>query len=840
MKNHRFLPIFAVALALASTLFAGPARAELRAVNFPAALRPDALNTIATSRTAPIAFVGSRDTDTLFAFDPRTGEEIGRLAVGDGPLGVELFETPDRRLVAVACDGFFGSPRNLMTIVDATDPTRMRVVGRAELPENHIFLFGFDSLRFVDGGAAVVCVATDVDTGRGLFLAYDVATGAEIGRAPIVAVPSTVDVVEHEGHTTVAIAHAVAPRGRVTIVDATVPSAPRVVAVAKLPKKSGLYNVNDVVLSEDGRHGYVASADANAFFVFETATGKIVSRTPTGSFPTRIVRTTLAGKRHVAVVAENSASVGVYDVSDEARPAVTGAYKAPVVFLDVAPALSADGGTLYAPSTDGNRIYAIDLATGTLRYQTTAGERPVSAAVWEGPTDRYVCIASERSADVTCISDVSAGYRAKLFSSATGAVQFTLYQNVVLSRDGRHAFVASKSTNELLAVDVGTGQLAGRVRVATAPSQINIAEDAAGNRRIVVLGSHDSTVTIVDAANPSAMTAKANVSLGSPLPFLLEYANVAVSGDGLYAFVADGYQFLYAIDLARGEVAATVGTGFNPITLALYESRGRRLVGVLNASFGSTSAAIVDASTPAAMTRVATADLPEDLVVALNNVPRFTADGRHLVVGASITESVFTIDVETGRIAGRAGSSVVVPAPFVDGETQMFAAVGLGTSPGGIFRIKSNGKPRSARSLDAPEGAFFLVGNDPVVASDGSWGVVPNFGRASLIAFDPRTGAVTGELPLGHGPGTAAVDGATGTVAALEVNGTASRLLLANLSDLAPPPPAKQASTAPRRRDARATGERTIGDAMQPARGAVSYISPTGDSVVWDRRSNRR
>src|SRR5688572_9442895 len=109
-------------------------RAETRAVDLAAAFRPHGLNNVAPSATDPVAFVGSRETDTLYAFDPRTGAEVGRLEIGDGPMYVELLERPGSRLLAVSCDGFYGDPSNFVAFVDATDPAHMRVVGRAELP----------------------------------------------------------------------------------------------------------------------------------------------------------------------------------------------------------------------------------------------------------------------------------------------------------------------------------------------------------------------------------------------------------------------------------------------------------------------------------------------------------------------------------------------------------------------------------------------------------------------------------------------------------------------------------------------------------------------------------
>lgn len=120
-----------IALAVALTFVAilTPERvvnADSRRVSFATAFAPDPRNAIVASANAPVAFVTSRGTDTVFAIDPRSGAEVGRIAVGDGPLHVELFESGARRLLAVTCDGELGAPRNFVAVVDASDPSTLR------------------------------------------------------------------------------------------------------------------------------------------------------------------------------------------------------------------------------------------------------------------------------------------------------------------------------------------------------------------------------------------------------------------------------------------------------------------------------------------------------------------------------------------------------------------------------------------------------------------------------------------------------------------------------------------------------------------------------------------
>ncbi len=813
----------AAALAVVVVLALAPsAHAETRAVTFPTALKPNTLNNVAVSRSAPVAFIGSRETDTVFAFDPRTGTAIGQVEVADGPLYIEVHEQAGTRMLAISCDGFLGATTNVIALVDATDPRAMRVIRTMALPPQHVFFLGYRTLRFVDDGAVVLVTATNEETAVALLVAYAVATGAELGRVEVGFAPGSIDIGQDGSRRIVAISQSVAPRGRVTIVDATDVDGMQAIRTIKFPRKSGLYNVNNVELADDASFGVVATGDGNVFFTFEPLTGRVLAKTITGAFPTYSRLFSIGGEPRLLVTGENASAVYIYRIADPSVPELAGVYDAPSVFIDVEPVISSDGATAFAGTTDGNRIYAVDLSNGALRYQVSTGQRPVSSAVWEGGGERYVCSAAANSSDVTTFRDSNGAFISFRFAGPADAALFSLYQNIVVDRTGTTAYVASLRTNELLAIDIATASVVGRVEVGPEPSQIAIAQDSSGRRTVLALCFGNATLATVDVTDPSNLRLERQTAIETPYPFFLEFATVSVTSDGTTAFVADGNQFVYAIDVATGETRGSVGTGFIPVTTSLHEDRGRRLLAVLNASSDSTSVTVLDVSSPGAMRIMSTTPLPRNLFVALNNVPRFSVDGRFVFVGASLSEILFTINVESGTIVGALEkTSAVVPAPFADGATQLFAVANLGTDLTRTYRLKKSGSPKAATSVAELENGFVLVGNDPVVAPDGSTGYVPNYGRSSLVAFNPRTGDLTGELPLGKGPGQIAIHESTGTVAAIEVNGSASRILIANLADLSA---VRMAAFAPPSRVSIPSGRRPSGavTAAELGRGRTS------------------
>jgi len=724
----------------------------------------------------------------------------------------------------------------------------MSVVSIAYLPDGFVFLFDYSSARFVHGGDALVTPATDERDGRGVLLAFDTATGAEQGRLQVGYVPCATSVVETGARTLVAVAHATAPRGRVAIVDATNLSALSTLATAVLPKNAAIYNVNDVALAPDGSVGFVASADGNALFAFDMATGAILSRTPAGFGPTATRFAMPGGSPRVVVTSELTGDLLTFDVADPRAPRLIATFSSPASLLDEAPALSRDGTIAICTSVDNNRLSAARVESGALVANGVVGDKPIASAFWEGPEGQFALVLGERSRSVSCVKITSSGFvTTGTFLGPQNAVRFALSQNVALSDDGRFAFVASAESNELIALDVESATVAGRLTVGRKPGQIAVRRDNQGRLLVAAVCAEDSTLAIVDATDARSMVLRDQASIDSPFPALLDYANVVFSSDGEYAFVGNAGQFLYAVDTSTVEVVGAVGTGFVPLTIAEREAEGRRILAVLNVQAGATSVAVVDATEPRNMTILAKYPAPESVEVALNNVPAFSSDGQYVIVGASFSRKVFTIGTFSGLLAGTAtDTNAVRPVTFADGSKQKFAAVNLGPNAASLYRLSKKGVPKPSGSFQPPEGSYFVAGNNPTIGPDGTSGVVPNYGRGSILTFDARSGELTGEIALGAGPGDIAVDWANGRVVALEVNGTASSLIVADLAESASSLAAQfgsEARTAPTHRMVRDDSSRSgiARGSIRSSRGSRSVYSETLRRIItWQPLSKQK
>jgi hypothetical protein len=769
-------------LSLLLTLLALPVPAAVRVIEFPTAFRPHPDNNVVMSATAPLGFVASRDTDTLFAFDPRGGQQLGQLRVGDGPVFLRLLEQPGRRLLAVACDPPLALPTNVVTIVDATDPASLYVTRILSIPGEYEFLLGPSTIRFTPDGLYLVLAASNRESAEGLVLVFDLATGQQAGQVGAGIAPGSADLAVVGGRLLYVLSESTEP-GRVSIVDVTSPTAPVKTGRVKLPPGSAIFNVNNVVTSQDGRYGYVASGGDNRLYCFETETARLVGSQPVGDFPTRLVAFARYGQPRLLAVGENSASLHQFDCSNPASPVQIGVFDANSYFLDTTPVVNSSGRNAFIASSADDRLFAVRLDDTSLDYGVIGPAGPASLAVWEaGGTEMLAVLSTETNA-VAMLRAGGIFIPSGDFRGPAGAVDFTLYQNILLAPDGRHAFVASRNTNELLVLDVNDARIVGRVGVSEEPSRIAWIDSP--TPRVAVLGSGDAVLTFVSVAEPAAPSVVGRLALETPYPFLLEFANIAVASDGRTLFVADGYQSVFAIDGATGEVLGVIGTGFNPVSLSLYEARGVRRLAVLNAAYQSTSLVVVDASNPASMRRVSECPFPRKLVVALNNIPVFSQDGSVVMCAASFSDTVLTVIADTGVLAGKIGGAAVVrPAPYTLEDKQYFVGTSLGPVPASLFRVKRSGAPRRTGDVAAGDAGFFVVGNNASVALDGTVGYLANYGSARLLRFDPASGAITGELQLGEGPAEVAIDYHSGVVAAVEVNGTASRIVVGNLGDI--------------------------------------------------------
>ncbi len=118
------------------------------------------------------------------------------------------------------------------------------------------------------------------------------------------------------------------------------------------------------------------------------------------------------------------------------------------------------------------------------------------------------------------------------------------------------AFVAAEKASELVAVDLTTGRVVGRIRMPSGPRNVAATGDL---RYLLVTSPRAGTVTVIDSFTQRIV--KTFRGFGHP-------NDVAVEAD--YAYVTDSRRGqLIVIELARRRIVARVGVGRQPVSVAV-------------------------------------------------------------------------------------------------------------------------------------------------------------------------------------------------------------------------------------------------------------------------------
>lgn len=323
----------------------------------------------------------------------------------------------------------------------------------------------------------------------------------------------------------------------------------------------------------------------------------------------------------------------------------------------IALALSGDGARLLTANQTSNSVSLVDTAAGKVLAEITTGEKPAGVAMtrdgklgavthWYG----YDLVLLEVGPDAL----TEAG-RVEVGPEPRG---------VVLSADGRWAFVAVGVANEVVKVDVTGRTIAGRLEVGREPRGLALTADG---RTLVVGNSRGQSLSVVDVESWSVVRTVA-----------IESANlrqVAVGPDDRHAYVATMKNRGFATTKNNIDQGWVLGQRVTRIDLAGssdYESlaldpRGKAssdVHGVALNGDGSSLAVSCGGTHEVLLFRMAERDLPWRLNGSRDLIPAelLREDGRYrrVAVGGRPTELAFAPDGKTLFVANYLGDSVQV------------------------------------------------------------------------------------------------------------------------------------------------------------------------------------
>lgn len=285
---------------------------------------------------------------------------------------------------------------------------------------------------------------------------------------------------------------------------------------------------------------FVTSQNADAVSIVDTATGKVLARTPLPGKPAPVAYDAARGRAYVI-----AADTGVLHVLDEAgRITATRALGEGAFGLAIAP-----GGGLFVTDWYGARLLALDRDLHRL-WQAATGGAPAGVAV--SADGRWVATA-DRDADQVSIFAAATGARQHRVTTA-GAHPFG-----ITFHDGRF-WTADVQGDTVSVIDPDAGRLVGRVATGSHPYAVAFA----GGRGFVT-NQYAGTLTVFD---PADLSVQAEVEIGdypegiSPLP-----------GGGAVAVANWGSDTLAIVDAASLEITAEIEMPSGPRAFGQFTGR---------------------------------------------------------------------------------------------------------------------------------------------------------------------------------------------------------------------------------------------------------------------------
>lgn len=243
----------------------------------------------------------------------------------------------------------------------------------------------------------------------------------------------------------------------------------------------------------NGKRLLVACAESNAADVIDLATRQSVGRLALGPDP-EAFDLSPDGKT-LFVSNEDDGELGFIDIASGKKLKAVAVGKEPEGVK-----VAADGKTVYVTSEAASLVHVIDIASAKVIKNIKVGKRPRRMALTPDGTELWVTNELDASLSIISTRDHSVLHTLRLTVPGVRAPDITPV-GIVMTRDGRRAFVGLGRANHVAFIDVRTRQVTHLVLAGK--RAWNVALDPAQARLYVVNGlSDDMTVIDVAAAKP--------------------------------------------------------------------------------------------------------------------------------------------------------------------------------------------------------------------------------------------------------------------------------------------------------------------------------------------------
>jgi len=408
----------------------------------------------------------------------------------------------------------------------------------------------------------------------------------------------------------------------------------------------------------------------------------------------------------------------------------------------------------YVTDYDSDRLLVIDVDTGEIKAELTAGDGPADLALT--PDARIAVVVNMRSDDVSVI-DLASG-------KTVGRVTTGDSPRGVAVVRGNRAFVTNLLSNTVSVVDIAAANVVGTIRVESLPRAVSATSD--GNI-VCVTTRQPPQLVLID-------TATSTVSGVVPVP--TAPSAVAIARDDATAYVVSPESNkLTAVDLASAEAVRSIDIRGGPNDIAVSPSGGQLLV----AKLWDSPVSVFDTKSLAEIQKVEVSPSPQSVAVAGSPLVLAVTDERKGTVAFLPPKEVRPERRTEDRIAASPTPQAraedvraLAPGEAVLLEQPVFSVRGLpagaaprsvAIDPGRNMAYVANYGDDTVSAIDLVSGemkADISVGDGPVslaLAPDESLLLVVNALSDNVSIVDIAAQDVVGVVPVGKSPSAVAI-----------------------------------------------------------------------------------
>jgi|GEM_PF-3501583 len=476
---------------------------------------------------------------------------------------------------------------------------------------------------------------------------------------------------------------------------------------------------NNIVYSKDGKTGFMAGGVTLNLIAFDVISGQQIGVIPNVTFcdPANIGIFDSGTSRLIAIV-DRCGPVTLVDATSASAMKITAAIDDPDFFFDQSGGnnilFSANGAFAFVATQDSHKgkLIAIDTARGVVASKLQIDDGPRNISMFDNGSKRLISALSIDTQAATVVDATNpTAMRVQARFIPPGRVP--LCENSVFDGSGQFVFVCSETgaTDRAYSFNAQTGSLISSISVGV--DATNVVYNSLTQK--LAVANRTGSVSLLQVGSDGKLSSLSSFKL--PTGFGIDEGWLALSGDGLYGFVAGADDFgiakVFSFDTINGARLSEASFGSYPVTVAF--NNVMNIMSVITYDGFGANIALFPTGTRGLLSQV----MPIALTISSNAGlgPRtFTLSLPGGAISSSDSAVSFTVSSSGSQDTTPPTVSITSPidGAFVKGTVDLTASPQDNVAVAGV-QFKADGNTLGAEITSAP----YTISLDTKTLSDG-------------------------------------------------------------------------------------------------------------------------